>query len=496
MGLGLSEVGDDEDDCPHGRIAGKCADAVMLPFPRDAFVHQVGNVTYRFEVLGFPTDGGRLEQKMATAEGGVTVRALVGVVTKDGNVVADAGADQAVDEGTSVTLDGSRSRVSDLTYRWEQLSGPAVVLDDPYAVRPRFRLGMYTEDQELRFRLTVRDTVEPDRYVSSDTVVVFVNDPNDPPVADAGGPYTVPEGDTVRLSGVVTDPDDNIKTISWDFHGDARFDDGTDDLTPVFSAVGLDGPSVVTIALRVCDDFGVCATDTAEVHVTNVAPTVTVRRLDDVKIWRNDVIQLVGTFTDPAGSLDDPFTFGWGDAPPRSTGTSGSTTYGSALPHTRSYALEGTYTIELAVTDKDGATGRDSVRVVVHNKPPECGTARPTIPVLWARDHGYIEVGIIGLTDAEGDPLAVTVTAIHQDEPVLGKSSGHTDVDGKGVGTSVAVLRAERDGTGDGRVYHVSYSVDDGHGGSCRGTVQVGVPHDQRGTPAVDQGPLYDSTKG
>jgi hypothetical protein len=64
-----------------------------------------------------------------------------------------------------------------------------------------------------------------------------------------------------------------------------------------------------------------------------------------------------------------------------------------------------------------------------------------------------------------------------------------------GVNTATAMLRAERAGTGDGRVYHVSFTARDGRGGQCGGTVKVCVPHDQgQGHVCVDQGPLVDST--
>ena len=44
----------------------------------------------------------------------------------------------------------------------------------------------------------------------------------------------------------------------------------------------------------------------------------------------------------------------------------------------------------------------------------------------------------------------------------------------------------QRSGTGDGRVYRIGFSAKDGAGGTCTGTVLVGVPHDQSGAPAVN----------
>lgn len=55
-------------------------------------------------------------------------------------------------------------------------------------------------------------------------------------------------------------------------------------------------------------------------------------------------------------------------------------------------------------------------------------------------------------------------------------------------------LRAKREGRGNGRVYHVSFTASDGVE-SCTGTVQVGVPNSRgRNGEAVDDGALFDST--
>jgi len=114
--------------------------------------------------------------------------------------------------------------------------------------------------------------------------------------------------------------------------------------------------------------------------------------------------------------------------------------------------------------------------------------------VLWPPNHLFVDVSVLGVTDLDGDPVAVTISGITQDEPLNGGGSGNTCPDASGVGTATASLRAEREGTGDGRVYHVSFAADDGRGGRCTGTVTVCVPHDQVGQACVDQGPLVDST--
>lgn len=54
------------------------------------------------------------------------------------------------------------------------------------------------------------------------------------------------------------------------------------------------------------------------------------------------------------------------------------------------------------------------------------------------------------------------------------------------------LLRAERAGTGNGRVYVVHFTASDGQGGNCSGTVKVGVPHSKK-DPAGEGPQLYNS---
>ena len=61
------------------------------------------------------------------------------------------------------------------------------------------------------------------------------------------------------------------------------------------------------------------------------------------------------------------------------------------------------------------------------------------------------------------------------------------------MGTATAEVRAERDGPGNVRVYHISFIDDDGFG-TCSGMVAVGVPLSKGEGPAIDDGPLYGST--
>lgn len=126
------------------------------------------------------------------------------------------------------------------------------------------------------------------------------------------------------------------------------------------------------------------------------------------------------------------------------------------------------------------------------NRPPDCSAATVTPSALWPTNDRLVPVSILGVTDPDGDPVTLRVTAIRQDEPLSGKGQP----DATGLGTARPMLRASRAGNGDGRVYHVTFEATDPAGAACTGTVAVCVPHDQ-GKPACgDGGALVDSAGG
>jgi hypothetical protein len=90
----------------------------------------------------------------------------------------------------------------------------------------------------------------------------------------------------------------------------------------------------------------------------------------------------------------------------------------------------------------------------------------------------------------------VTITAVTQDEPVRGNGAGNTAPDARHTRlTRSVLLRAERSGQSDGRVYRLTFTATDLQGASCSGLVKVGVPHDQgpRRIPVDSAPPSYNS---
>jgi hypothetical protein len=175
-----------------------------------------------------------------------------------------------------------------------------------------------------------------------------------------------------------------------------------------------------------------------------------------------------------------------------------------------------TFRVNDGAADSNVATVSITVRPI--NDPPSCVAAVPRpLHELWPPNHRLEGVGILGLSDVEGEAITVTATAVRQDEPVLGNGSGNKAPDAV---LSPLQVRVERQGGRDGRVYHITFRATDASGGSCTRTVTLCVPHDQgdgqaevhdenddhvhegdgggagsggSGGHCVDQGPLYDS---
>jgi alpha-tubulin suppressor-like RCC1 family protein len=131
------------------------------------------------------------------------------------------------------------------------------------------------------------------------------------------------------------------------------------------------------------------------------------------------------------------------------------------------------------------------------NAPPSCAAVKASVTSLWPVNGKLVAVTLGGATDPDGDAVAITVTGVTQDEPTNGLGDGDTAPDarlGTGPAANTVELRAERSGTGDGRVYRVAFAAADPSGARCTGTVIVEVPHNQQ-AKAVDSGATFDSTK-
>ncbi len=298
--------------------------------------------------------------------------------------------------------------------------------------------------------LNDRDEKLSDQAFTTVTVVQ-----NQPPTANAGRPYTVPEGSSIALDGSQSnDPNGDPLQYAWDLDNDGQFDDASG-TNPSFTGVD-DG--VYPVQLQVSDGL-LSAAAGSTVTVTNVAPSVDAG--PDQTVPQGATVSFNGRFTDPG--VRDTHTIQWnfGD---------GNNASGGLTP-THRYANVGTYTVTLTVTDDDGGVGSDTLSVTVQNVTPSV-------------DAGPDQ------TLVEGD--TATVTASFTDP---GVTDTHTATVNWGDGSPLATATvSETNGNGtatgshvypDNGVFTVTVTVRDNGGASRSDALIVTV---QNAPPVVDAG--------
>ncbi|MDH5178471.1 MAG: PKD domain-containing protein [Gammaproteobacteria bacterium] len=408
---------------------------------------------------------------------------------------ANAGPDQSVDEGSTVTLDGSASSDSSgsaLTYQWTQLSpaAPIIVLQNSGGANPAFTAPYLSGNMTFTFQLVV--TNSNGTAGDPDTVDITVKNVNNPPVADAGDAVSIKAGATARLNGANSYDPDNDAPLAYQWSqlsGPAVELLDANTATPSFVAPNAVGQSVV-LELRVSDgrEIGNPAT-VAVAIVDNSAPVADAGA--DMTRDEGSIVSLNGMASvDPDG---DGLFFDWKQisGPAVELDNPGSPTpffHAPAVQPDSATVLE----FEVVVSDMDPVNPKSSSdRILINiqniNDPPACHLAKPSVARLWPPNHKMHPVKIEGVTDSDSvyRNVVLVITGVTQDEPLVGMGTGHTSPDAVIQNlepTDTALLRAERAGHGNGRVYQVSFTASDGFE-SCQGNVQVYVPHSR--TPKV-----------
>ncbi len=218
--------------------------------------------------------------------------------------------------------------------------------------------GSHSYAGEGTYTVTVTVTDDDDGSGIDTFQVQIAAIPNQPPVADANGPYVVDEGDSVVLSGLgSSDPDagPSALTYAWDFDDDGAFDDATGP-TPTFAGID-DGVYPVTLQVS---DGRLTDTSATTVTVNNVAPGVDAGPGQVVN--EGDTVSFAGSFTDPGTADTHTIEWDFGDGSPPAVGT---------LTPAHFYPVAGSYLVTLTVTDDDGGSGSDTAVVTVEGGGPQ-----------------------------------------------------------------------------------------------------------------------------
>jgi hypothetical protein len=141
-------------------------------------------------------------------------------------------------------------------------------------------------------------------------------------------------------------------------------------------------------------------------------------------------------------------------------------------------STEGTTTVTFFATDFAGNAEAPKTITVNLDKTPPNLTCSPSPNLLWPPDHKLVAVNTaVNLSDPISGPDAFMLVSLTNSEP----DSGDGDMQGFAIGapSTSGQLRAERLGTGTGRVYTFTYTGTDRAGNSSSCTSTVNVPHDQ-----------------
>jgi hypothetical protein len=428
---------------------------------------------------------------------------------------ANAGADQTVREGDTVTLDGTASSTpkgTALSYAWTQTAGTPVLLDGAGTAQPTFIAPTLSGTTVLTFRLVVNDGYDSS---AADFVDIFVAPANSPPVADAGNDRTGKPGATVTLDSANSyDPDGNaIVSYEWSQAAGPAVTlvPGPNAASPTFTVPAAVG-AVLVFKLSVSD--GIHSSVPSAGLDSSLADTVAVTIVDNsrpVAVTGPDLSVAEGALVllDGGASYDsdagDVLVHRWQQVagPAVVLNNASSPTASFTAPFVPAGALT-TLTFELVVSDNDAfnplSSAPQTVDVGVYNvnDPPRCDLAAPSIASLSPPDGRMSTLAITGIADdgASGMPFTVRITGVRQDEPVSGLTPADPSPDAVivagGAGPDTVQLRRERWARGNGRVYTIAFTADDGWE-SCSGVVKVEVPITRNGV-AVDDGPLHDAT--
>lgn len=192
-----------------------------------------------------------------------------------------------------------------------------------------------------------RDNVYGYGLVDADQAAGVYN--NNPPVGNAGGPYTGTEDIIVSFDGSGShDPDGDSLTHLWNF-GDGSTGTGVNP-THVYTSGGT-----YTITLVVNDGKVNSQPATTTASITEVNDPPVANAGPDRNVVVGEVVTLDGSGSYDADGAISSYDWTFGDG-----GT------GSGITTTHAYSLPGTYIVVLTVTDNSGLTDTDEAIVTVN----------------------------------------------------------------------------------------------------------------------------------
>jgi hypothetical protein len=167
---------------------------------------------------------------------------------------------------------------------------------------------------------------------------------------------------------------------------------------------------------------------------------------------------------------DDPIAYAWSSA-------TGSFAEPAAATPTGTFPL-GRNAVSLTVSDGAASSAPEAGLVVVADTtPPSIAAVTPGPSTLWPPNHQMTPVAVaVEVADVCDASLDCHLTSVTSNEPLEGTGDGDSAPDWRITGPLALELRAERAGSGRGRVYTLEVTCTDGSGNAAVRTAEVRVP--------------------
>lgn len=295
---------------------------------------------------------------------------------------ANAGGNKTVQINHSVTLNGSGTDTDGdiVSYSWEK---DGVVISTTASFN-------YTPTLAGTDTLTLTLT-DDDGDTASDSIVIIVNEAptpsnpnpstppttNQPPTVNAGTNLSTQVNHTITISGTGSDSDGTV-TFVWKKGDTILATNASFNYAP--TVIGTD-----TLTLYVTDNNGTTVSDSMSVIVTavptpptpeNIAPTANAGGNKTVQV--NQSITITGIGTDSDGTV----TYRW---------QNGAAVIATSASFSYTPTVVGTITLDLTVTDDDGAVATSSMTLNITAGPD---TTRPVITLLGDSQLNITQGGI------------------------------------------------------------------------------------------------------
>jgi nitrous oxidase accessory protein NosD len=282
---------------------------------------------------------------------------------------------------------------------------------------------------------------------------------------DAGSPYAGTCPDQTGVNGNISADPLFLDPANGDYRVrmTSPVIDAGDDAAPQIPSVDFAGGS------RIVDGNGdgVAHVDMGALEYRNRAPVADAGADQRIIAGSNCLagVSLNGSGSDPDG---DALTYSWAGP----SGTTAGATLSLSLP-------VGTYVFTLTVDDHNGGSASDTVVVtVLDTAAPQITALTATPSVIAQTNHEMVHV-VVSASISDCDSTAsCRIVSVTSSEPDDGLGDGDTATDWRITGDLTLDVRAERAGTGKGRVYTITVACTDSSGNTSTSTVTVTVPHD------------------